>query len=278
MVLLGVVYAIFLAILSDAGVGFQLLVVIAVGLLVAQYFYSDRLVLASMHAQLVTERQAPKLYAMVGRVAQLANVPMPKVAVSPTMSPNAFATGRSPAHAVVCVTQGILDALEPNELEAVLAHEITHVRNRDMMIITFVSFFATAASLIMQNGFWFLGGGLGGGRRRGGNNIAVVWMVSIAVWIVSFFLIRAVSRYREFAADRGSGILTGQPALLMSALTKIADTSRRIPNRDLRQTEALAAFMIVPAAASSPMMELFSTHPSLEHRLERLRALERELR
>lgn len=282
LALLGVVYAIFLAILSSAGFGFQLLVVIAVGLLVVQYYFSDKLVLASMRARVVTERQAPDLYAMVARVAQLANVPMPKVAISPTMSPNAFATGRSPRHAVVCVTQGILDRLDPDELEAVLAHEITHVRNRDMMIITFVSFFATAASLIVQNGFWFLGGGLGGfgggGRRRGGNNLALVWLISIAVWVVSFFLIRAVSRYREYAADRGSGILTGQPALLMSALTKIADTAKRIPNRDLRQAEALSAFMIVPAVSSNSVMELLSTHPSLEHRIEKLRALERELR
>lgn len=282
LALLGVVYAIFLAILSSAGFGFQLLVVIAVGLLVVQYHFSDKLVLASMRARVVTERQAPDLYAMVARVAQLANVPMPKVAISPTMSPNAFATGRSPRHAVVCVTQGILDRLDPDELEAVLAHEITHVRNRDMMIITFVSFFATAASLIVQNGFWFLGGGLGGfgggGRRRGGNNLALVWLISIAVWVVSFFLIRAVSRYREYAADRGSGILTGQPALLMSALTKIADTAKRIPNRDLRQAEALSAFMIVPAVSSNSVMELLSTHPSLEHRIEKLRALERELR
>lgn len=279
MALLGVVYAIFLAILANAGFGFQFLVIIAVGLLLAQYYFSDRLVLASMRARIVTERQAPDLYAMVARVAQLANVPMPKVAISPTMSPNAFATGRSPSHAVVCVTQGIRDRLDPNELEAVLAHEISHVRNRDMMIITFVSFFATAASLIVQNGFWFLGGGFGGGgRRRGGNNLALVWLISIAVWVVSFFLIRAVSRYREYAADRGSGILTGQPALLMSALTKIADTAKRIPNRDLRQTEALSAFMIFPAVSSNSMMELLSTHPSLEHRLEKLRALERELR
>ncbi len=280
MALLGVVYAIFLAVLANAGLGFLPLVVIAIGLLLVQYFFSDRLVLASMRAHVVTAHQAPKLYAMVERVAQLANVPMPKVAISPTMAPNAFATGRSPQHAVVCVTQGILDRLDPNELEAVLAHEISHVRNRDMMVITFVSFFAMAASLIAQNGFWFLGGGFGygGGRRRGGNNLALVWLVSIAVWVISFFLIRAVSRYREYAADRGSGILTGQPALLMSALTKISDTTKRIPTRDLRQSEALSAFMIFPAVSSNSVMELLSTHPSLEHRLERLRTLERELR
>jgi heat shock protein HtpX len=282
LALLGVVYALFLWVLWNVGVSFLGLVVIAGGLLLLQYYASDSLVLMSMGARVVDERQAPELHAMVARVAALADVPKPRVAVSPIGLPNAFATGRSPRHSVVCVTRGILDRLTDAELEAVLAHEITHVKNRDVMVITFVSFFATAASMIFQNGFWFLGGGFGGGfggdRRRGNDNFALVWLVSLLVWVVSFFLIRAISRYREYAADRGSGILTGRPSDLMSALVKISDVARRIPDRDLRQVEALSAFFIVPAISRASIQELFSTHPSLEHRLARLRALESQLR
>jgi heat shock protein HtpX len=283
LALLGVVYAIFLWILATVGVPALTLVVIAVGLLAVQYYASDRLVLMAMGARIVSEREAPDLHAMVSRVAVLADIPKPKVAVSASAVPNAFATGRNPSHAVVCVTRGILDRLTDAELEAVLAHEVTHVKNRDMMVITFISFFATAASMIFQNGFWLMGGfggGFGGGgrRRNGGDNMVLVWLVSLAVWVVSFFLIRAVSRYREYAADRGSGILTGRPSDLMSALVKISDTNRRIPDRDLRQVEALSAFFIVPALSRDSLQELLSTHPSLEHRLSRLRTLEDQLR
>jgi heat shock protein HtpX len=283
LALLGVVYALFLYVLYLFGVDAILIVVIAGGLLLVQYYLSDRIVLASMGARVVSERQAPDLHAMVAHVAQLADVPKPQVAISPAGIPNAFATGRSPRHAVVCVTRGIMDRLDDQELEAVLAHEITHVKNRDMMVITFVSFFATAAAMIFQNGFFFMGGfggGFGGGRGRGrGNdNFLYIMIASVLVWVVSFFLIRAISRYREYAADRGSGILTGRPSELMSALTKIADTNRRIPDRDLRQVEALSAFFIVPAVSRSSIQELLSTHPSLEHRLARLRTLESQLR
>ena len=284
LALLGVVYALFLLVLYDLGVSYVLLVVIGGGLLMVQFFYSDRLVLMSMGARVVNERQAPDLHAIVAKVAQLADLPKPQVAISPSGVPNAFATGRSPKHAVVCVTRGILDRLDDEELEAVLAHEITHVKNRDMMVITFVSFFATAASLIFQNGFFMMGfggfgGGFGGGRgRRDANSMAIVWIVSLLVWLVSFFLIRAISRYREYAADRGSGILTGRPSELMSALVKISDTNRRIPDRDLRQVEGLSAFFIVPALSRGSVQELLSTHPSLEHRLARLRTLESQLR
>lgn len=283
LALLGVVYALFLWVLYLFGLSAIAIVVIACGLLLVQYYASDRIVLASMGARVVSERQAPELHAMVARVAQLADVPKPQVAISPAGIPNAFATGRSPRHAVVCVTRGIMDRLGDAELEAVVAHEITHVKNRDMMVITFVSFFATAAAMIFQNGFWFLGGfggGFGGGRGRGrgGDNFLYVWLASLVVWVVSFFLIRAISRYREYAADRGSGILTGRPSDLMSALTKISDTNRRIPDRDLRQVEALSAFFIVPAISRSSIQELLSTHPSVEHRIARLRALESQLR
>ncbi len=283
LALLGVVYALFLWILWSVGASFLTIVVIGGGLLLLQYYMSDRIVLAAMGARVVTERQAPELHAMVARVAQLADVPKPQVAISPAGIPNAFATGRSPSHAVVCVTRGIMDRLDSSELEAVLAHEITHVKNRDMMVITFVSFFATAAAMIFQNGFWFMGGfggGFGGGRGRGrgSDNFLLVWLASLAVWVISFFLIRAISRYREYAADRGSAILTGRPSELMSALVKISDTNRRIPDRDLRQVEAFSAFFIVPALSRSSIQELLSTHPSLDHRLARLRDLESQLR
>jgi heat shock protein HtpX len=282
MVLLGVVYAIFLAVLARVGVGLSGLVVIAIGMALVQFFFSDKLVLMSMRARVVSPSQAPELHAIVGRLAASAQLPMPRVAVSDMPVPNAFATGRGPRHAVVCVTQGLLGRLNSEELEAVLAHEITHVKNRDMAVITFISFFSTAAALIVQNAFWIFGfggfgGGFGGGRRRN-DDIVLAYLVSVLVWVVSFFLIRAVSRYREYAADRGSAILTGQPSQLMSALVKISDTAVRIPTKDLRQMESLSAFMIVPALTQDSIQELLSTHPSIEHRLARLRAIEAQMR
>jgi heat shock protein HtpX len=278
MALLGVVYAIFLAVLAQAGVGFEGLAVIAIGMALMQFYLSDKLVLLAMRARVVSPQEAPRLHAMVQRLAALADLPTPKVAISDMALPNAFATGRSPRHAVVAVTRGLLGRLDEEELEAVLAHELTHVKNRDMAVITFISFFSTAASLIVQNAFWIFGfGGFGGGRRRD-DNALLAYLVSALVWIISFFLIRAVSRYREYAADRGSAILTGQPAQLMSALVKISDTAVRIPTQDLRQVEALSAFMLVPAFSANSIQELLSTHPSLEHRLARLRALEAHLR
>jgi heat shock protein HtpX len=256
--------------------------VFVAGMALVQYFLSDKLVLLSMGAHEVSPQQAPELHAMIGRLCQQVDLPMPKVAVADTDVPNAFATGRNPEHAVVCVTSGIMRRLDENELEAVLAHELTHVKNRDMAVITFASIFSTIASFIVQWGFWLgMGGGYGYGGRRGRDNSAsavmLVYLVSVLVWIASFLLIRALSRYRELAADRGSAIITGAPSHLMSALVKISGTMARIPTQDLRQVEAQNAFMIVPAINGDSLAGLFSTHPSLEKRLEQLRQLQRQM-
>ncbi|MDN5344502.1 MAG: heat shock protein HtpX [Clostridia bacterium] len=276
MFLLAAVYLLFLAVLWQAGVGYTGLIVFVAIMLGVQYYFSDRMVLWSMGAKEVSPREAPELHALVERLAALADLPKPRVAIVPTPMPNAFATGRSPAHAVVAVTTGILERLDPPELEAVLGHELSHVKNRDMTVLTLASFFATVASFIVQN-FFYWGGAFGGRDRDERNNTMLVYMVSLVVWLVSYFLIRALSRYREFAADRGSAILTGAPGQLASALVKISGSMARIPERDLRQAEAFNAFFIIPAINSNSLMELFSTHPSLERRLAYLRKLEREM-
>ncbi|BCV20737.1 zinc metalloprotease HtpX [Moorella sp. Hama-1] len=277
MFLLAALYLFFLAVLWQAGVSYTGMIVFVAIMLGVQYYFSDRMVLWSMGAKEVSPREAPELHALVERLAALADLPKPRVAIVPTPMPNAFATGRNPANAVVAVTTGIMERLTPSELEAVLGHELTHVKNRDMTVLTLASFFATVASFIVQN-FFFWGGGFGGGRDRDErNNVMLVYLASLVVWLVSYFLIRALSRYREFAADRGSAILTGSPGQLASALVKISGSMARIPNRDLRQAEAFNAFFIIPALNSNSLMELFSTHPSLERRLAYLRKLEQEM-
>jgi heat shock protein HtpX len=204
-----------------------------------------------------------------------ADLPKPRVAVSDTPMPNAFAVGRSPKTATVCVTTGLLRLLEPAELEAVLGHELTHVQNRDVMVMTLASFFASVASFIVQMGFWF-----GGAFDEGDNNNAgfvVVLLVSAAVYVISFMLLRALSRYREFAADRGSAIITGRPSALVSALMKISGNMQRIPQRDLRATGQLAAFYIFPPNVKSAIGTVFATHPPLEKRIAALQRLEAQL-
>jgi heat shock protein HtpX len=274
IVLLAALYLLFVAVLLRAGIGFLGIVVIAGGLLLVQYYFSDQLILATMGARILRPGEEPELQDMVGRLAQLADIPQPKVAIVRTDMPNAFATGRNPSHAVVAVTTGLLQRLSGPEVEAVLAHEITHVHNRDMALMTMASFFATVASYIVQMAFWFMP--MGGGDRDEERNILLVYLVSFIVWIISFFLIRAFSRYREYAADRGSAILTGQPSQLMSALVKLHNASR-IPRRDLRHAETLQALFIMPAVGKGSIYELFQTHPTLEHRLEHLRKLEEEI-
>ncbi|MGI9862095.1 zinc metalloprotease HtpX [Moorella naiadis] len=277
MFLLAALYLFFLAVLWQAGVSYTGMIVFVAIMLGVQYYFSDRMVLWSMGAKEVSPREAPELHALVERLAALADLPKPRVAIVPTPMPNAFATGRNPANAVVAVTTGLMERLTPSELEAVLGHELTHVKNRDMTVLTLASFFATVASFIVQN-FFFWGGGFGGGRDRDErNNVMLVYLASLVVWLLSYFLIRALSRYREFAADRGSAILTGSPGQLASALVKISGSMARIPNRDLRQAEAFNAFFIIPALNSNSLMELFSTHPSLERRLAYLRKLEQEM-
>jgi len=281
LLLLAALYLLFVWALLQSGMSFVGIVVIAGGLLLVQYYYSDQLILATMGARILKPGEDPDLEQMVARLAQLADIPTPRIALVRTDMPNAFATGRSPRHAVVAVTTGILQRLTPEELEAVLAHEVTHIHNHDMALITMASFFATIASYIVQMALWFMplgglgGGGFGGGRRNG-NNAILVYLISFIVWIISFFLIRAFSRYREYAADRGSAILTGQPSQLMSALTKLQHMNR-IPRRDLRHADTIQALFIVPAATQNAIYELFQTHPTLEHRLEHLRRIEAQL-
>jgi heat shock protein HtpX len=276
MFLLTVVYLAFIAILISAGVSAVVILVIAAIMVLVQYFASDKIALASMGAKIVEPEQAPELHGTIERLAAIANLPKPKVAIADSDVPNAFATGRNPNHAVIAVTRGLMNRLQPAEIEAVLAHEMSHVRNRDVMVMTFATFFSVVAQLIMRRFFW---GGMGMGRRdrRVGGSIAMVYLGSFLVWIISYLLIRTLSRYREYAADRGSALLTGSPSNLMSALVKISGVMQRIPDRDLREVQGMNAMFIIPASVGNPVSELFSTHPSLENRLERLRAMSREM-
>jgi heat shock protein HtpX len=276
--LLGLVYVILIAVLVAAGVGAVTVAVIAGALFLVQYFTSDKLALASMGAHEVSAAQAPELHAAVQRLCIQANIPMPRLAIADTPMPNAFAVGRSPSTATVCVTAGLLGLLDQSELDGVLAHELTHIANRDVMLMTIASFFASIASFIVQFGFFF-GGGLGGNDRDdSGPGFAVVIIVSGVVYVLSFVLLQALSRYREFAADRGSAIITGRPSALASALMKINGQMDRIPQRDLRAASGeLAAFYIVPPKAKQSVAALFSTHPSLQARLAALGRLESQL-
>ncbi|HEY5429512.1 MAG TPA: zinc metalloprotease HtpX [Solirubrobacteraceae bacterium] len=282
MFLLGLVYVVLIAVLIAAGVGAVAVAAIAGALFLVQYFSSDKLALRSMGAQEVSAQDAPELHATIDRLCIQADLPMPRVAIADTPMPNAFAVGRSPSTATVCVTTGLLALLDQPELEGVLGHELTHVANRDVMLMTIASFFASIASFIVQFGFFF-GGGFGGGNDRddnggGGVSLAVVILVSGVVYVVSFVLLHSLSRYREFAADRGSAIITGRPSALASALMKIDGQMDRIPQRDLRAASGeLAAFYIFPPKAKQTVATLFSTHPSLEARLAALGRLESQL-
>src|ERR671937_597420 len=279
MFLLAVVYLVFIGVLLRLGVGLIVIIPIAVILLALQYYYSDKLILISIGAREVSEQEAPQLHQIVTRLAQTTGIPKPKVAIIDTPVPNALATGRDPNHALVAVTTGIMQQVNEPELEAVIAHELSHVIHRDMRVMAMASFFATIASFIVQMGLWggFYGGYGDRDRRDNGNAFIFIFLVSAAVWAISFVLIRTLSRYRGYAADRGSAIITGQPSNLASALVKISGTIQRIPERDLRQVEAANSLMLASVAHGGSLSEIFSTHPSLEHRLERLRAMETEL-
>jgi heat shock protein HtpX len=279
MLLLGLVYVVFAGVLF-ASVG-GAVAAIGCGLLLAfQFFASDKLALRSMGAQEVTPQEAPELHAMIERLCVQADIAKPKIAVVNSPVPNAFALGRSPKAATVCATTGIMDMLSPSELEGVMAHEITHIVNRDVMIMTLCGFFASIASMIVQFGFFF-GGGYGGGGYsdddEDGPSFMVIILVSAVVWVVSFFLMRMLSRYREFAADRGAAVITGRPSALSSALLKISGVNERIPQGDLRAHAEMNAFYIVPVKVKESVYNLFSTHPPMEQRIEALSRLEAQL-
>ncbi|HEY7975079.1 MAG TPA: zinc metalloprotease HtpX [Ktedonobacterales bacterium] len=278
--LLGAVYVVFGVVLAHYGVPLVLLVTVAALIAFVQFFFADKIALLSMGAKIVDEAQAPQLHEMIGRLAAQANLPRPRVALVNTTMPNAFATGRDKNHAVVAVTTGILNKLEPQEMEAVLAHELTHIINRDMLVMTIATFFAMVAGLIVRN-FFFFGGGYGGGYGRRSNNndnggaaLAMILLVSIAVYAISFVLIRTLSRYRELAADRGSALITGDPSHLASALLRISTDMQHIPDKDIREAQSVNALFIVPAFKGNSMMSLLSTHPSTEERVRRLQAMQ----
>jgi heat shock protein HtpX len=269
--LLGLLYVALVGALLAAGTGLILMVVIIGALSFAQLFFSDKLALAAMGAKEVSPEEAPGLHAMIERLCIQADLPKPKIAVADTHVPNAFATGRSQKSATVCATTGIMKTLSPSELEGVMAHELSHVKHRDVLIMTIASFFASIAAVILQFGFFF------GGDDDENPSILIVLLVSFVVYIVSFFLMLALSRYREFAADRGAAIVTGRPSALASALVKVSGAMQRVPTQDLRQAERLNAFFIVPTSVTGAVQTLFSTHPPMEKRIERLQQLEAQL-
>ena len=272
--LLGLVYVALIVALLYVGAGGVTVAIIAGGLAALNLFASDKLALAAMGARVVSPQEAPQLHAIVERLCVQADLPKPKVAVANTRMPNAFALGRSPKSATVCATTGIMELLTPAELEGVMAHELTHVANRDVAVMTLAGFFATIAAYIVQFGFFFGGGGMGDDDDN--PSFMVLLLVSLVVYVVSFLLMQALSRYREFAADRGAAIITGRPSALASALQKISSGMHRIPQKDLRAAGELQAFFIFPAAKGS-VSGLFATHPPMEKRIAALARLEAQL-
>ena len=273
MFLLGLVYVVFIGVLFAVGAGAGIIVGVAVVLLLLQLFTSDKIALATMGVKEVSPAEEPELHGIVERLCVQANLPKPRVCVMETPMPNAFAMGRSRKSTTVCATRGILEMLSPAELEGVMAHELTHVINRDVIVMTLASFFASLAALILQFSFFFGGGG----DREEEEDLFLVVIASVIVYAISFLLLRALSRYREFAADRGGAVLTGRPSALASALLKISGTIEREPSQDLRSAEAHSAFFIIPARAKKSLLNIFADHPPLEKRLAALQRLEAQL-
>jgi heat shock protein HtpX len=277
--LLGLLYVVFAVVLFNVlSVGLIPMIVIVVGLALFQYYTSDKIALLASGAKVVERDQAPELHDMVERLCALSDLPKPRIAIIDTDVPNAFATGRSPKHAAVAVTTGLWRRLEPREVEGVLAHELAHIAHRDVLVMTLASFFAMLAGLLTRFAMY---GGMFGGGDRGRDSGPPVWLivmvVSIVTYALSFILIRTISRYREYAADRGAALVTGAPEYLMSALQKISSDMLRIPQRDLREVEAMNAFFIIPTNVKSAAGELFATHPPMEKRIARLAEIAREM-
>ena len=272
MLLLGVLYAVFVVFLLQLGAAFALIFVSVMVLI--QFWMSDRMILATMHAKVVSEAEEPELHLMVTNLATKAGIPKPRVAIANMAVPNAFAAGRSQKHATVAVTKGLVEMLSKSQLEAVLAHEISHIKSRDVQVMTYASFFAVVASSLMSF-FFFMGlfGGFGGRRGgSGGSYIMVAYIVTIVVWVLSQILVATLSRYREFSADRGAASLTARPLELASALDRISSTVSKVPKNDLRKVETMNAFLKMPAIGDS-LASFFSTHPSTMRRIEELRKL-----
>jgi heat shock protein HtpX len=276
---LGLLYVVFAVVLFQVlNVGLIPMLLIVIGLAFFQYYTSDKLALAASGAKVVERDEAPELHAMIERLCAMTDLPKPKVAVVDTDVPNAFATGRNPNHAAVAVTTGLWRRLEPREIEAVLAHELSHIANRDVLVMTVASFFAMLAGVLTRFGLY--AGMFGGGNRNNNSNVPVwliVFLVSVVTYVLSWILIRTISRYREYAADRGSALITGAPENLMSALQKISSEMFRIPQRDLREVQAMNAFFIIPASVKQATAELFMDHPPLEKRLAALERIAREM-
>ena len=282
---MGLLYVVFISLLIAIGVQSITVIIIAAALLFSQYYFSDKIALYSMGARIVTREQAPELHAIVDRLVAMADMPKPRVAIADIDMPNAFATGRSPKAAVVCATTGLLRRLDTQEVEAVLAHELSHVAHKDVAVMTIASFLGMVAGFLTRIALWS-GMFMGGGNSRGNNNsnsnaaaieLAVV-LVSAIIYAISFLLTRALSRYRELSADRSGAILIGRPSMLASALIKVSGEIGRIPTRDLRSASAFNAFYFAPALTQGVSLgNLVSTHPTLEKRLEQLSKLEEQM-
>jgi heat shock protein HtpX len=275
---LTILYIIFLTVLSYVGVGAIGIAVIAGIMIMAQWYFSDKIVLWSTGARIVGREQFPELHDLVERIVARNNLPKPRIAVVNTKIPNAFATGKTPKSSIVAVSTGLMEELETEELEAVVAHELAHIKNRDVLVLTLASLFSMMAWYLMRFGMFgtMYGGygGYGGRSRDGAGGMALVLIVAIVTWVVSFVIIRAISRYREFIADRDGALITGKPSKLASALLKISGTMKRIPTRDLREVEGMNAFFIIPALSGSSFTNLFSTHPPVAERVKKLMEME----
>lgn len=269
--ILGILYVIFLSILHYLGVGYIPLAIIAAVMILAQWYFSDKIVLWSSGAKIISREEYPKLHEIVERLSTNNGLPKPKVAMVNSNVPNAFATGKSPKTSLVAVTTGLLELLDDNELEAVIGHELTHVRSRDVLVLTLASVFSTVAWYLMQFGFY---GGMQTRNRNSAGSGVIVLLVAVVTWIVSFLIIRAISRYREYSADRGGAIMTGKPDKLATALLKISGKIKVIPPHELKNVQKLNAFFIIPALSGSSIANLFSSHPPVEKRVQKLKEMQ----